>query len=393
MNEIEGNEYYELEQRLYHDLNLEIEIPDKFKRIIREGPRENKKYSKFAKIVATICATLLIGAGIVYAGVSIYENIWKKPEKIEGFYSGEGENIYPITEEEKSSVISESDAKKRAEQILKQFGCENEKIKSIEIENLAVDYDLLWHIRTDKNTEILIDAKNTDNFRIMLENELSEVEKYEITEKEAEEIAKNICRKLGYNIDEYNDIRIFHNGLLDENIKMWKIVFYKEYNEIVNPYESIRIGFIPKTNKICYFFVSNREFENNPIEIREEQAKEIVLKEEEKITMKYKEIKNIETELGIIETNGNAYLRVTDYKKYREQLYKSYPEEDVALYRTESHIRRAWIVTIEYDVLEDTEESNDINERYYSYFVDATTGEIIGGELYYQNIKKLLYEY
>ena len=57
----------------------------------------------------------------------------------------------------------------------------------------------------------------------------------------------------------------------------------------------------------------------------------------------------------------------------------NYPEEERNHYKVDNKIRRAWVIVINYE----DNFGEDITKRYtagsYSYFVDATTGEIIGG--------------
>lgn len=81
--------------------------------------------------------------------------------------------------------------------------------------------------------------------------------------------------------------------------------FYKKYNELVDRYNGISIAFIPEINEIYYFIVYEENYENNPVEVAEEKAKEIALNEEKKTELEY-EIKNTETELAIVSMNGEA---------------------------------------------------------------------------------------
>ena len=56
-----------------------------------------------------------------------------------------------------------------------------------------------------------------------------------------------------------------------------------------------------------------------------------------------------------------------------------YPNEERNYYNVEDRIRNAWVVVITYE-----DNFDSVTERYtegkYSYFVDCTTGEIIGGD-------------
>ena len=77
--------------------------------------------------------------------------------------------------------------------------------------------------------------------------------------------------------------------------------------------------------------------------------------------------------------NANAYYRLTDKERfYKEMSTTDYPVEDRVYYQMEDKIRNAWIVVITY-----VDDWPDVVTRYtrgqFSYFIDTTTGEIIGG--------------
>ena len=61
------------------------------------------------------------------------------------------------------------------------------------------------------------------------------------------------------------------------------------------------------------------------------------------------------------------------------------PDNESYLYKTDNRVRRVWIVVLKYGVQNDENknEFENLAERtqkgQYSYFVDCTTGEIIGG--------------
>ena len=380
----------DIEEKLYHDLNLETDIPSKCETVIKEGLNKKRHHYSLIKIVTTACASLLITAGIVYASTTVIEKIWKQPEKVVGFYGDENAN--KITEEEKASAMSEQEAREKAKELIKKFGHEGEKIISAELENNANNYRLLWCIETNKDTTILIDARNDNAFSLTFDDviiqNINNITNYRTTEKEAEKTAKNLCKKYGYDLEEYTYIIISSNMGNENESYIWKVDFFKQYDGIVSPYEAIHIEFIPELDEICYFSVANTEYENNPVEITEEQAKEKALKEEQKTNIKYK-VKNVEAKLSISVMNGNAYARTIDYKQYcEERNTPNYPLEKQIGYRTDRRIRKSWKVRIEYDipVSEIFTETFNHQNLGYIYYVDATTGEIIGGEDYDKSI-------
>ncbi len=373
----------ELDKKLYHDLNLEIEVPSECEIIINEALNKSTKRYSLAKLITTVCAMFLLTVGIVYAGTNIYDKIWTTPEKVVGFSSEEN----TITEEQQKSVMTETEARERSEEILEKFGYKDEKINSVELKNNQANYELTWYINTDKKTNISFNAEKGEDFSLSIDTILYEnIQKYRTTEEEAEKTARDLCKKYGYDLNEYNYTKMTSNMNSEDESYIWYVHFYKKYDGIVNPGEYIYVSFIPEVNKIYQFCVSNKKFENNPIKITEEEAKGIALKEEQKITTRYN-VKDINVELNIVQMNGDAYLRINDYDQLHEQTSANYPSEKTINYRTDNRIRRAWVVTINYDIpvsLDKFNGSYNKNDEKFSYYIDTTTGEIIGGSSIYE---------
>lgn len=384
----------ELDKKLYHDMHIDVPIPDKCKITIKESLYNEEKikrvyYRSLTRIALTIFMTLLLTTGIVYASTKVYEKIFTNPEKVVGFYSDNNseKNLNQI----KDTTISRETALNEMSKLLKKFSHENEKIETIELFNNSENYQLIWEAKTNKNNSILINADDKTSFNVVFNSIIDENTRKTnnniITEEEAINTAKNLCKKYGYEISDYTYIRAYTNTSSETTPYIWYVDFFKEYEGVVNPFQRINIGFIPQTNEIYVFGICNAEFDNNPIEITSEQAKEIVLKEEEKINAGYK-IESINSELCIVSTNDNAYLRVNDYEQYYKQGNATYPVENIIEYRVDRHIRRVYVVTINYDI---TENSNTYNKS-FSYFVDTATGEIIGGDDNYELTEKLMFK-
>ena len=76
--------------------------------------------------------------------------------------------------------------------------------------------------------------------------------------------------------------------------------------------------------------------------------------------------------------NGYAYLRKNDYEHYYEsRTTPNYPIEKLQYYRVEDNIRQVWRVKLEF---EQTNNSKYNRENSFTYFIDTTTGEVVGGE-------------
>lgn len=380
----------EFDKRLYNALGADIPVPSKLEKVIKESLTDdnlNKKIKHYSiqKIGIAACTTIIATAGIVYGGTTISNYIWKQPEKTTGFYSNNAQNI---TNEERASAISKAEATERTNELLRKFGYENKKITSMKLNNNPHDYELTWHVTLDNGTSnediIEFDARGGDAFNVLFQNVLKE-NNYRITEDEAEKTARELGKKYGYDTQKYNKVNIKSNLEKAEDSYMWYVDFFMEYDGIINPYESLKIAFAPKTNDIYYFYVSNYEFENNPVEISRDKAKEIALTSEQKISTKYK-IKNVVVNLSIDKMNGDAFKRLTDYEQYYKEGHdKGFSNAEIVSYRTQNLVRKVWKVTLEYDIPQFTGNSkSEANpfDRYYTYYVDVTTGEIIGGVPY-----------
>ena len=84
---------------------------------------------------------------------------------------------------------------------------------------------------------------------------------------------------------------------------------------------------------------------------------------------------------GIGGSDASSILNLNPYRSsvnvYMEKIDENIWQlkEDAVFYETEERVRKVWVVVIEYE----------IRERgklpLYSYYIDSTTGEIIGGEM------------
>lgn len=390
----------ELDKKLYHDMHIDVPIPDKCRTIIKESLYNEEKikrvhYRSLTRIVLTVLISLLATTGIVYAGTKVYEKIFTNPEKVVGFYAEDNSEKY--LNQIKDSTISKENALNEMNKLLKKFNHENEKIETIELFSNSENYQLIWEAKTDKNNSILINADDKNSFNVVFNSTLDESTTNHnniISEDEAIDIAKSLCKKYGYEVSDYTYIRAYTNTSSDTTPYIWYVDFFKEYEGIVNPFQRINIGFIPQTNNIYVFGICDTEFENNSIELTSEQAKEIVLDEEKKIDTEYK-IDSMNLDLCIVSTNDNAYLRTNDYEQYYKQSNASYPIENIIEYRVDRRIRRAWVATVNYDIAETENklyESSNIYSKCFSYFVDVTTGEIIGGADNYESIEKFTFK-
>ena len=372
----------QLDKKLYNDLNSKIKIPDELDIVIKKGLNKKKSNASIFKRAASFFIISFIASGIVFAGSVVYEkNIWKGSQRVVVESAEDSSNQNEL----KQNTISEDEARKKANEILEKFGYKNEKIKKIELQNHIDDYNSSWNITTEQNTNIFIDASGDGSFSISTGNIYKDIKHYRTTEEEAVNTARGIAQKYGYDIENYGYVSVKSNLNSDKESYIYNVTFCKEYDGIRNPYESIFISFIPEINVVESFILSNKKFENNRVEITKEKAEEIVLSEEHELSEKYKmyEIEKVETELKIVSMNGYANFRANEYKQLHEQTSENYPYEKWVFYRTEPRIRMAWKVKVIYDIPDNVNKFDgnyNMNAEKFSYYIDATTGEVIGGE-------------
>ena len=166
--------------------------------------------------------------------------------------------------------------------------------------------------------------------------------------------------------------------------KEWKAYFYQKCDdELINYYNLIDVSFRVVSNEVLInsIFVRNSDYiyEENELIINKEQAIEIAKKCDRKISVL--DIENIESEVAIRDMNSFVYVQektlgVEDEIRHEEQehgrilIYNGYYNE--------RKLRKVWNIKISYIVDKEKQKNfNEVNGR--NYYVDATTGEIIGG--------------
>ena len=351
---------------------------------------ENKTKGIF-KTVVTALAGVILSTGVVFAGTMMYENIWKTPEKIE-LSSGDFEEITKITEESKKENMSEEKAKEIAINKLNEIQFNSNIVGT----NHYKEYDSnkIWYrFDTEDNYEISIDGQTGDFFDIWNKNDnIQDTTKY-MTEEQAKELADKYYHLFGYKDGEYEitKIRSVNNeGNENGNGFRMYITYNKKYGEVFNPYEYIAITLESNNMELAMLRVKNIPFDNNEVVKTEQEAIELALNEDEKIETN--KVESTQAKLMVVKMNADAYNRINNKEKYYEQMTTpNYPNEERDYYKVDDKIRNAWVVVITYEDNYGEDTRKRYTEGKYSYFVDATTGEIIGGHpsdyIYFQSNK------
>ncbi len=331
---------------------------------------EQKSHKKnILKMVASFVLTIGITSGLVYAtGTVVYEKIWKEPKTYE--------IVRELTEEEKKKCISEEEAEKISISYLEKVGFEYQEIDSFALQKNYYEDKNMWRMFS-KNVTIEINAETgildyiqipTWNYKIPYN--------YGITKEQAEKKAWELFDK--YNEDkegEYELVKLNGNMETDEESYIWYSTFYKKYGELFNENESVSIGWVPTIDGLYSLSFGREIYEENEEKITEEQAIQIAV-EKDKTIEKEREIVGTLAETRIRKMNEAVYLR-ENFKEEYENHTLNYDgaklKEDAKFYKTEERVRKVWCVVVQYDF-------DEFVSSEFTYFVDCTTGEIIGGE-------------
>ena len=345
---------------------------------ITNEKRNNMNKNKLLKMVATFIIVIGITAGVVYAGSIVYEKVFKEPEKIENYI----EKI-EINEEDLKNIISEEEAKKKAVDGIKRFGIEisEEDITDVFLDKAVPNvYSLLYTITVlDGEMYIDVDALTGkfEGFNIgNIDTKFTGsqlMEEYATTKENVIDVVKEKKKEYGFG-DEYELVELT-NGTGDDEKKsgFWFATFAKKYDGIVNRYQSVAISIIPTINYVYLVNIQDVAFENNPIVISEEEAIKIAKKIDKKVNNEKYKINKVTAILSIEYMNGEVYLK----ENGMDDGERTITLEDGSIlqynvYKASQEIRKVYVVEVSY--------KNRPDERPRKYYVDATTGEIVGGE-------------
>lgn len=353
----------ELQKRIIEKVQDKIAIFE----MNKEDKKMKQSTKKIMNIAATVVVTIGLSVGTVYAGTIIYEKIWKEPTRIDLSED-------KITDEIINKSISEEEAKKIAQDKLIQIGLTTEKITGTDHYRESGTEKLNYRFVTD-NWYITINGQTGEFYDLSLKNYDKSVEDYTMTKEEAIEVGKQYYKDLGYKEGEYEFAEIVP---IWENGGNYSARFYKKYGDLYNKAEAIWIEFYAKEHQLHGYSVENHKCENNPIEITKEQALEIAINEDKKI--ENRPIAKTNAELRIKEMNAEAYARLNNTEEYYKPMTTpDVPSEEIVAYSTEGRVRTVWVVVLEYED-EEADIVNKVAKGQYSYYIDSTTGEIIGGD-------------
>lgn len=373
-----------LDEFLHGFKNNEQVVPKSFTNAIKNfspKSKESRNWIMKAKAIkkSIIVATgLLLGSGVAFAATKTYENIWKQPETYKFSYE--------ITEQEKENTISEEEAKSKATEYFRKIGLEK-KINKLVLTKNAYKDEVQWSIKFESGT-MEINSKGKIESLNIPSCDYKIPYNYGITREEARKTAKELLAKYNpnNNDDEYELVSLKRNAENDKDAYIWYADFYKKYADLLNKHEKISIGWIPKINGLYSLNFENYKYENNDQKISKEEAIKIAVEKDKQIETRHN-IASTDAELGIDKMNTEVVYREKNIEEYEKGTINFIIEEngthklkeDAVFYKVDNRVRKVWEVTLYYDYYK---YDKDFPERFV-YYVDATTGEIIGGARFY----------
>lgn len=349
---------------------------------------ENKVKSIFKTIITTLVG-LLLGTGVVFAGTKVYENIekiWKEPESYT--YDEMIANIpQEVTEEEKKEIITEDEARNIGIEVLNKLGYENQTINRIELKKgYTDDVPSYYMVKTKWGYEegLMVQLNANDGEFIAFEDmdlKYKHLPTEKLSDDEISRIATDYYKKIGLdeNLYKLTETKINDYYFQNQASDLLSANFYKYYNEIANKYESFHVAFISVNGEIMLNSIIvnlDNTFQNNEVLISKDNALNIAVNKEKEFS-KY-DITNTDVELSIEKMNTFIYRIENDEFDQSEEI------EEKTYYKTDNITRNVWKVKVEHGFLGKDfgiERKNEYIKEGMSkyYFVDATTGEIIGG--------------
>lgn len=366
------------EQKMKEIFSKDFTPPIEYRKAVKTAV-ENAQYSNknnklfFISNINNMVASFIIGiivlSGVAYASVKLYENIWKNPQETTI-------NEFLINNDDKEAVLDEATLINLATEEFKRIGYDNIKIESSKYTKNPYSNDILFfevfaYNEENKNLSIILNAITGKFISFGTDLDL-QPQNYRDNRYNVEETAKNLYLKLGYKDLDYELIDLKGNYLNDEQKSwFWIATFAKKYNNIVNKYEEISISFIPQINKVIVLQEVNSNFENNDIVLSKDEAIEIAKNKERDL---YNNIDNIDISCNLDIEKMNSTIYIAENNIQDNFNLKNENNEIITgnKYYTENIVRNVYNVKI----------THKTTNRIINYFIDATTGEIIGGEIF-----------
>lgn len=346
-----------------------------------------RKYTMKKGVVATIVVSAFMGCSVVMAtSYVVYEKVWKEPTIIsnEQFEKEQKEAEKRVKEdikdEEKISFVDENVALQKAREILNILGYEDIELKYIDtIRDYGdnIKYKISTSNEVGNGLLLQIDSK-TGELEYFCDNDIGkqQIEYDNITEKQAKDIAEITYKNLGIikENDSYEIIKVSKQAHAINNniVDMWEVSFAERYNNLIDKNNMFTTCFVVVDGRNLFSIIkgkTNKAFDGNEVIISEDEAKNIAIAKEKEFSSL--EISEVNAELSIEKMNSFVYYMENNI------------EDTDNIYKVQDISRVVWVVEIKHNKSENVGDANlkTVKELYNKkYYVDSTTGEIIGGK-------------
>ena len=379
----------EIDRYLEKKFKEEVEVPESFEKAIRQALYSERfekvcRKRKLIKNISIFCLLLICTSGCAIGGYIAYENVWKEPKQ---YTYAEMENIIAndtVTEEKKDKIIEAESIKNNVNDILNELGYANQEIKKIELKEYKQEglEEVYYNIETSGDNENLNLRVNAENGNLLsLENNKilsKDVSEADVNKSDVEKLSNELFSKISQENDAYRlySCNSEYTSYQGELKKVWVSRYYKYYNDVINPYEELAFTFMNSVDGLEISSIRNNisgVYENNPQVITEEEAIKIAESKEKELTDN--EIVSISASIGI--RKMNTYVYKLENNIYNTNMNSELNNEN--LYINEKLARNVWMVQIKHEEIEAKSNEEYLKEQNKVYYVDITTGEIIGG--------------
>ncbi len=379
----------EIDRYLEKKFKEEVEVPESFEKAISQALYSERfekvcRKRKLIKNISIFCLLLICTSGCAIGGYIAYENVWKEPKQ---YTYAEMENIIAndtVTEEKKDKIIEAESIKNNVNDILNELGYANQEIKKIELKEYKQEglEEVYYNIETSGDNENLNLRVNAENGNLLsLENNKilsKDVSEADVNKSDVEKLSNELFSKISQENDAYRlySCNSEYTSYQGELKKVWVSRYYKYYNDVINPYEELAFTFMNSVDGLEISSIRNNisgVYENNPQVITEEEAIKIAESKEKELTDN--EIVSISASIGI--RKMNTYVYKLENNIYNTNMNSELNNEN--LYINEKLARNVWMVQIKHEEIEAKSNEEYLKEQNKVYYVDITTGEIIGG--------------
>lgn len=230
----------------------------------------------------------------------------------------------------------------------------NEYIEDLNVSNvmfslensIVKNYNNALESRTEtviSNDDAILKINSESNELIAYISNNTEFEKNTLSKEQVQEKAISIFNNLK-NINKV-DYELIYIEQFDDEI--WRAGFAKKYDGLINDNESIKFSFSPSNNELVTLAINNIAYANNNVVLTENDAREIA-----NFYMNNSEGNDMTIELDIVRPN----------------YFYSELNGDDSIYVKIPETRKAYVARFN-------------NEAESEVYIDATTGEVIGGNM------------